>query len=111
MIDDNFFLTSLCPLLAQAFNGGYHKDDTGNPAKDKYYEHLADPIRYIFHNILGTVEVDHKPKEKTVYDKMIDKGYPVEYVKELMKDDLYTDLDRLAMIREKSHGTGYVLGV
>lgn len=43
-----------CQILVGALSGGYHlKDDGVTPAKDGYYDHLADALRYGIWNVLG----------------------------------------------------------
>lgn len=41
-----------CPILRDAFLGGYHRGQDGLPVKDGYYDHLVDDARYlVVHNM------------------------------------------------------------
>lgn len=50
-----------CPLLGEAFLGGYHMDpDTDEPEKDGFYDHLADAARAMACTALtGSASPDH----------------------------------------------------
>lgn len=47
-----FLVDPRCPIVRAALLGGYHRDVDGLPAKDGFYDHLTDTIRYVeVHNM------------------------------------------------------------
>ena len=71
-LDDRY-----CPLLKEAFMGGYVRDVDGKPVKDLVYEDVMDALKYIVLNcftIAETVPTDRVYEE----DDMVDELYPFD---------------------------------
>lgn len=47
-----FLVDRSCKITIAAYLGGYHRDETGKPNKDGYYDHIPDTHRYVIvHNM------------------------------------------------------------
>ena len=109
LINDKFFLTPACTLTAQGMSGGYHIDKFGQPEKDGYYEHFMDAIRYFIQDLFSYMSIEKKEVQKDKYEKLVDKGVPIEYINAIkeMRNNIYKDdIDK---IRQESNNTGYSL--
>ncbi len=81
-----FIKQSECPILVEAFSGGYHfepprpgRAELEIPAKDGYYDHIVDAVRYIAVNNFHLWVA--KPKvivEKSWVEKFLDSKKNVE---------------------------------
>lgn len=54
-----------CRILITAFEGGYHRNEDGEPVKDGFYDHLSDAVRYVVANTM--TEALRKRYRKTNY--------------------------------------------
>jgi hypothetical protein len=48
-----FLVDPSCKTTITAYEGGYHRDETGEPVKDGFYDHLPDTDRYIIVNTMN----------------------------------------------------------
>jgi hypothetical protein len=49
-----FLMDRSCVSSRQAYMGGYHRGDDGQPVKDDFYDHLVDTDRYVIVNNMNT---------------------------------------------------------
>jgi hypothetical protein len=49
-----FLVDPSCKTTITAYEGGYHRDETGEPVKDGTYDHLPDTDRYIIVNTMNS---------------------------------------------------------
>lgn len=69
-----FLVHSSCRITIAAYLGGYHRDETGQPVKDGYFDHVVDTDRYpIVHNMNPHLAL--KNKQRKYRPRNIHTGY------------------------------------
>lgn len=52
--ESNFLIHPRCKILIEGLRGGYHREDNAeDPAKDGYYDHLMDALRYVLVHLVA----------------------------------------------------------